>query len=145
MVLSNDDSLIDLHSRGISESSGHLSTRKLSQASGAMLVSQLLAGARAFLTNKHSKSWDATQHVTSSATKREHSKPIFVATPRDGEILALLLPAMLAVFLDPSMGAIDLGKDARRCHVSQGITHLCMLRHWQAKVPFVHIVSLFHV
>eukprot|EP00884_Botryococcus_braunii_P007408 jgi/Botrbrau1/16669/Bobra.0068s0085.1 len=109
MVMSKDDSIMDLRSRSLNEPSGHLSSGGLSQPVGAAIWSQLQAGLRAILPTNRETSWAAAEHVTSSSiTEKQQAKPASRVTPRDREILALLVPAMLAVFLDPSMGAIDL-------------------------------------
>lgn len=108
MVMSKDES-IDIRSRGISDSSGHVSSEGLLPFGGSAILSHLPAALRALLPGRHQAPWAHQVAPSAKASEKQQTKPAFLSTARDREILALLLPAMLAVFLDPSMGAIDLG------------------------------------
>lgn len=105
MIMSKDES-IDIRTRGLNDSSGHVSSEGLLPFGGSAMLSNLPAALRALLPGRHR----AHQLAPSAkAGEKQQTKFAFLSTARDREILALLLPAMLAVFLDPSMGAVDLG------------------------------------
>jgi hypothetical protein len=107
---SSEDSLGKLQAQPGRESAASLFEGHLSALSGVPLLGGFTSAFRRVLGGRLRGRWLVQEEAALEQPAASPARLGFLAAPGDREILSLLLPAMLAVFLDPSMGAIDLGK-----------------------------------
>lgn len=105
----SEDPLGKLQAQPGRESAASLFEGQLSALGGVPLVGGFTSALRRILGGRLRGRWVVPKEAALEQPSASSARAGFLAAPGDREILSLLLPAMLAVFLDPSMGAIDLG------------------------------------